>query len=163
MAVEHLQRAAGQHGQRRLGEDGQPIGRGGSTAQQLLETIGQRAAALDTSRTERWDVDDGQARGVGLTQHDVDHGRQHAGQRLAQVALGDRSIAQRAGGVGDDRVEGVKDQLLLAGEEPVQGCGRDAGRGGQLIDARAGVALGAQKLDDRLVQPGSVRGADLVF
>ena len=78
MAVEHVQRAAGQHAERRLGEDGQPVAGGGGPAQQLLEAVGQRAAALDARRAERGDVDDGQPRRLGLAQHHVDDGRQDA-------------------------------------------------------------------------------------
>ena len=75
VAVEHVQRAAGQDGERRLGEDGQPIAAGGRPAQQLLQAVGQRAAALDPRWAEGGDVDDGQPRCLGLAQHRVDHGR----------------------------------------------------------------------------------------
>ena len=77
---------------------------------------------------------------------------------MAQVALGDRARAQPAAGVADDRVEGVEHQLLLAGEQAVERGGRDTGGGGQLIDARPPVALGAQELDDGLVEPRPVSG-----
>ena len=138
---------------------------GGRPAQQLLQAIGQRAAALEPRRAERRRCRRRPAappRAGGAPRRRRPRGRRPApgAGRLDPSPPAPR--AESPAGVADDRVEGVEHQLLLAGEEAVERGGRDAGGGGQLVDARSAVALGAQELDDGLVEPRPVGGRGLV-
>ena len=69
-------------------------------------------------------------------------------------------VPQRGAGRGDERVAGVEDQLCLPGEEVVEGDGRDAGRGGEVLHRRGAVATVGQQLHGRLVQPPALLGGD---
>lgn len=120
MLVEHLQRAAGEHGQPHVGEC-EPVVRGGRRAEQLPEAVDEPAPARGPLCPDREDLDDRDACRVGVGRHRLRERAEQADEPgAAAVRRGRGGRSQGGARPFDDRLPRGERQVLLAAVEPVQ-------------------------------------------